>query len=1080
MSEDAAKTDQEKEKEEYQKLVVESCEYLLPILTKFKNLDTAPHHTLYHLGLIVDNTLKSFAAQYRTEDFFKVKDRRFNIGRIESKLLPQGINAEQTSRLKNLFNKFVVYVTQELGWVSAKLITDQLVLPRVLPVVREKQMFNLDLAKHYRNIIQTYCQNIRSLGNNQLIGLIALSAVFESKRLHIRFIESILNATSNDLIWLDEENPVLNIGNQEGNQQHIRVHNSTLLILLEKFRRQSSGVCLPEVKADQIRKAVHSLCNDYLKNQPIALSDLSLPTQLNKIIEIAGADYFMHRPAFFHAAMTGNQQQTPLAIETKLRTLTGKPVKRIKNIASLENGANSRLSNDLINSLNKHELLEEGSKLTDSIKPLSWQLETIKNVLKSLEGLSKQKASKHLQAILETPVPNLSLMSIWLIAWLNYLYAGHDNHEVNRKAKKSLKQNSILRYFSTVYRHVLPAFDNMDVADLEEDEWIELLQECLDNSKDSQLFKPLSRFVRFLIIQFNIPVLPMQDLEGNQGFSNVNANLVTPYEVYEILSKLMPSDNQNASSITRMQACALILGFFCGLRRKEVLGLRMTDIYGHSYRPYLYLRPHRDRGLKNAYSRRRLDLIDLVPEPYLKILMDWHQHQKSLGMKFLMSFSEHEIGDDKTIIDPVQEYCRQVTEDETFVFHGLRHSFANLHLIRILQISKPELSKWLGSAKRKFFEKDTHIIALDYFYSAENAKAFLKKYFPTQNQTLPRSTLLQLAMLLGHKVPETTSRSYLHLIDEIENNYFDPIDEKIKEGWINQYWTFEKPYQRTRFKNKLIDIEEEGAKKIDETKLMHTLYENALKQPVICQLDHLILEPSPLIIHDDLGSRENTDWPNPILVENIYPIYKQLFVYSTPVEDIASAFALPKQDVQSIRDNALAISEIKTSKGKPRFKHPFLLRRSNELEKRLNSLMKKIAKTEVDIEAIKSGIDLYLQGSQARNAYRVMLKNAEEFNNYLQLLKEIQLPVSQIGIRIYPSSHVDKTNDELNAYWTKQFQQTMQTSVKPALTRIYAPISTKAEFGQVEVEPLKIQNGNSEFLEYYQYAAFLLVLLMFS
>jgi hypothetical protein len=285
---------------------------------------------------------------------------------------------------------------------------------------------------------------------------------------------------------------------------------------------------------------------------------------------------------------------------------------------------------------------------------------------------------------------------------------------------------------------------------------------------------------------------------------------------------------------------------------------------------------------------------------------------------------------------------------------------------------------------------------------------------------------------------------------------------------------FYKSYQRTRFKKTLLD----DNKQIDEIKLIHRLYENALNQPVTCQLNHLILKPTALVIHNDFNNSENKDWPNPILVENIYPIYKQLFVHQTPIEDIAAAFNLPKQDIERIKDNALAISEIKTSKGKPRFKHPFLLRRSKELEIRLNKLMKKIARTEIDIEAIKPGIDLYLQASQAKNAHRVMLKNSAEFNNYLQLLKAIQLPVSQVGIRIYSSSCFNKTEDELKAYWTKKFQESMQSKAKPVSIKIFASISTREEFGQVEVEPVKNQNGKLEFQEHVQFANFLTALLV--
>jgi integrase len=1068
------KLQQEKEVEEYRQLLEDSCQFLLSKITKFTSISAAPDHTLYHLELIVDAIYKSVAEELRTIELFSIQKRRFNKAQIEQRLFIKEINPQQTSRLRNLFNQLVLYLTGELKWITKSAISDKLVLPKVLPVVREKQMFNLGLEKHYRNIISFHLKNLKTLSNGQLIGLIGLSTIFDSNRLHLIFLSAIVNSNAEDLLWITDSDVLLKIETEKLGKKSIRLHINTLIFLLEKFHRETTKASKFKTQNTDIRKAVQLLCQDYIKGQPKAISQLELPLQLNKIIEIAGAHYFMHRPAFFHAAMTGDLLQTPLPIETKVRVLTGNAVKRTRPIKKMPDEATSILSAELVDKLIQQEKLDNDEDVNTLVKPLSWQLKSISDLLKRLSGLSKKKAIVYIQILLETPSPSYSLMSLWLIAWLQQLYAGTDNHLVNRKAKQSLKKNSILRYFSTVYRHVLPVFDNIDAADLEEDEWVELLQTCLDRSNDSQLFNSLSRFVRFLTVQFNLTSLPLNELDGGIGFANVNANLITPYEVYEILSQLFASKDDGLGTAHRMQACALILGFFCGLRRKEVLGLRITDIYGHKHRPFLFLRTHKDRSLKNTYSRRRLDLADFIPEPYLKVLMDWHQHQSALNMKYLMSFSEHEIGGDKMVIDPVQEYCRQTTGDETFVFHGLRHSFANLYLIRVLQISKPNLRTWLGEEKRKQLKKTTDLLKLDEFYSLQQSKIFLKKYFPTENPNLPRSTLLQLAELLGHKVPNTTCRSYLHLIDEIEVEFFNRVDENIKESCIDQYWSFDKPYKRTRFKQRMLGED----KRIIETELIKKLYENRLEKTISFPLDSLILQQPSIKVVGELNVTSNDGWPNPLLVQYIYPIYKELFIYGTSEEDIAASFSVKTSDIQRVRSNALTIAAIKTSKGKPRFKHPFLLRRSKTLDKQLNKLMKRVAKKQIKVDEAKKGIDLYLKASQAKNAYRVMLKNAEEFKVYFLLLRLVGLPMNQVGIRIYPSSCFDKKHSELETYWTQQFQGLIKKKIKPVRVKFYSSIVTKAEFGQVEVEPLKQCNDDPEFLEHYQHAIFLFALLI--
>lgn len=1063
---------QQKEKE-YQQLIEDTCQLLLPKITKFSSLSIAPDQTLYHLGLIVDVTYKSVSDELRTIELFSTHQRRFNKDQIESKLFIKDINAEQTSRLKNLFNQFVLYLIRDLNWTTTFALTDKLVLPKVLPVVREKQMFNLGLEKHYLEIISDHLKNLKTLSNEQLIGLLGLSSIFHSSCLKPAFINAIVSAHHEDLLWITDSDVLLQIEINKLRGKAIRLHGNTLIILFEKFNREVTGKLNTKIQNADINLAIKKLCQAYIKAQPKAFSKLELPLHAKKIIEIAGSRYFMERPAFFHASMTGNLLQIPLAIETKLRILTGNAVKRTKPIKVLPDESTSRLSIDLVEQLMNQEKLDNESDENTLVKPLSWQLKSISDLLKRLHGLTKKKAIDHIQTVLEKPSPNYSLMSLWLIAWLQQLYAGKGNHEVNRKAKKGLKHNSILRYFSTVYRHVLPAFDNIEVADLEEDEWIDLLQICLDRANDKQLFKSLSRFVRFLNVQFNLTALPLNDLDGGNGFSNVNSNLITPYEVFDILNQLGVSRDDGLSPTLRMQACALIIGFFCGLRRKEVLGLRVTDIYGHKDRPFLFLRTHKNRNLKNSYSRRRLDLVDFIPKPYLKVLMDWHQHQSALNMKYFMSFSEHEIGDDNMIVDPVQEYCRQITGDETFVFHGLRHSFANLYLIRILQIHSPNLRKWLGEEKGKQLEETRELLELNEFYSVHYSKSFLKKYFPAENQTLPRSTLLQLAELLGHKVPDTTCRSYLHLIDEIEAEYFTPVDESIKEACIDQYWSFDNPYKRTRFKKMMQD----GGKQIIEINFIKTLYENRLDKKISFTMDSLMFKPPPIKVLGDLELTANNIFPSSNLVQFIYPIYRQLFVYGSFLEEISAAFSLPVDDVKRIKDNALKIAEIKTSKGKPRFKHPFLLRRSHKLDKKVNNLMKSLSNKQVEVEEIQKGLHVYLKASQSNKAYRVMLKNNHEFKAYLLLLKAIGVPMTQVGIRIYPSTCFEKKNNELETYWVQQFQDFIQRKTTPLRVKIYASIVTKAEFGQIEVEPLQSKDSGFEFLEHYQFAIFLFALL---
>ena len=610
---------------------------------------------------------------------------------------------------------------------------------------------------------------------------------------------------------------------------------------------------------------------------------------------------------------------------------------------------------------------------------------------------------------------------------------------------------------------------------------MELLQDAINSSKDREIGKHLGTFISFLQSHHNLMVLPLYELEGADLGSRVNANLLTPYEGYEILNFLLDSPNGYGmvSADRRMQACAFILGYFCGLRRKEVLGLRVSDIYGHPERPFLFVRPHQDRGLKNQYSRRRLALADFVPEPYLKVLMDWHHFRRGLGAQYFINIYAIGMAKDADAIGPVQSYCRQVTGDESFVFHGLRHSFANLYMLRIMQLHKLKLGVWFGGAKLNTLHSSPRLKEITYFYSVGNSILFVRKYFPTENELMPRSSLLQLSELLGHKVPDTTCKSYLHLIYEMETAYFEPTKTRLLESVLDQFWDFpeDKPYQKSRFKKKLLN----SSKYIDENKLALQLVKSVtgveLKEVSGVKFVPRKLEwyESVSLVQFDLENLSS----NVEVLGVLYPVLKSLFVLRNRPTVVANTFALPLELVEKIQQNVLSISELKTTKKHDRFRHPYVLRRSNKLEQDLSGLMTRLAKHNLKGETVNEGLTLYLKRAQKNRMYRTRLLDIEEFKSYFLMLKSLTVANTQVGLRVYPSSYHQKTDEELKVYWTKVFQGTASTRVEP-LIQIQSPITCANEFGNIELEPIKkLGEGKYEVLEHHQYAIYMLAVIFF-
>ncbi len=1089
MTLDNVQTNQEREAQ-YNELVDKSCRYWLPKLTKFTSLEQAESHTQFYIRLIVDAFLKGVDAKYRTFDLFTKPDHRFNLGVIETRVIKKDFEPQEVAVAQGLLNRFIDYVTNNLQWKSHQPMQEVLILPKVLPVVREKQMFNASLAHYYRSAIEFGLKFCATLDDHALLGLICLSTIFDSNLLHASSVKAVLKVKKSDFADLGDQKVRVYIDNGIVPGHFAQLHCITMVCLIERLRRSSIRDESTEkvFKSKDVQKCLKRFLNLFLKKSRSLPINLQLPMVLSQILEVAGAGYFMKRPAFFHPIMTQKMNYTPLSDEAKFRVLNG--VATVKKPSPKVQSMEPKQTKPLLSVQRAAQLFQHESDIQENGEPghlekvssFSGQLTVMKQILKTLESMTKNKALLFLNDRLAHPPQTVSLMSIWLVSWLQYLYSEERGQKINQhRLKANLKVGAIMRYFRGVYSLVLAVFDNIDVANLEEEDWIDLLQEVIDRSKDNEIGKHLGSFIHFLQWQHNVMALPLHELEGTDIASRVNANLLTPFEGYEILKFLLTPKTARDQVMPehRIMACAFILGYFCGLRRNEAMGLRVLDIYGSPERPFMFVRSHKARGLKNQYSRRRLDLVDFVPKPYLEALMNWHKFRVNMKGEYLLNTFLTGMANDNDVINPVRDYCRQITGDETFVFHGLRHSFANVYMLRLMQVDKPEVGGWFGGAKLKYLDSHQDLDTLKQFYSRGQSINFVRKYFPTENQVMPRSTLLQLGELLGHKVPDTTCKSYLHLIYEMESTYFETTPQSVLEAAIDQFWVFpsDKPYQRTRFKKKLFG-DSRYSKSIDEHKLIEqgVLQVLELKLEKFCgfeTIDSVTLKDNkPAVSAFDLTNLA----ANPSILGLLYPIIQQLFVFRNPPLEVAKAFGLPFELIAKIQTNVLAVSELKTSKGSDRFNHPYTLRRGHALEKRLNQLMKQLSLGAFECADVASGLKLYLNHARKKALYRVRLVDERSFEDYFRLLKFMKLPNSKIRVRIHPSIYHEKSAAELETHWSKLFKEVSNSKANP-LIAINARIACGNEFGNVELEPIEIdKTGKIVLLEHYQYAIYLLAI----
>ena len=193
-----------------------------------------------------------------------------------------------------------------------------------------------------------------------------------------------------------------------------------------------------------------------------------------------------------------------------------------------------------------------------------------------------------------------------------------------------------------------------------------------------------------------------------------------------------------------------ILGYRCGLRRMEVLRLRLMDCHLFG-RAMLLIRPFAERSLKSRNATRAIPLYVLLEPDELQLLSEWVQIREQSGAQdesylFVLAEIGHDPISQEMAMSRVHEAMRQATGDERIHFHHLRHSFANQLLWRL------SLSQIAPEA-----------LPHDLRDEQQAARQFVARLLGTRQQT--RKHLYALTSLLGHSTPEITLNHYVHNLD---------------------------------------------------------------------------------------------------------------------------------------------------------------------------------------------------------------------------------------------------------------------------------------------------------------------------
>lgn len=485
-----------------------------------------------------------------------------------------------------------------------------------------------------------------------------------------------------------------------------------------------------------------------------------LPGQstLNSLLKIAGAFASTSLPPFIVAYAKGILPSASLPDERWHRAISGQNVALPKAIKERK----------IRPFKEKNFLLSTQQKLRKQLCQIIFPDNGDQNlpnstIIKNIECFQEENENK------ACPIIQL------LVGWGIFLLQDRRYEETPHKLKTALKQSSVQTYITQIGNILIKSIrwrnpTIMDVKELQE-VFTEIGTELKKTSKTNpdkaedneydnasiNTIRTLNLFHWYLEVCYNVSydcIAALIKSANEPSRVRVSAQIILPNEFKELL-RTFNFEKISQSRIDAIACCILILAYRFGLRRREILGLRIKDIVILCDFE-LSVVSHRGRGTKSSSAKRNLPDYLPVPEEELNFLKKWIEkrtkERKAKPGSYLFTASEFEtrmFADNEltlTIIDRI----KKVTDDRSVLHHG-RHSFYNNLLLQ------------------STLRSDIPIITYPAVIS--QAEKLSSKYLEAVmgNGKTGRQKLHAIAMLSGHADVATGFFSYFHLCDWLLN-----------------------------------------------------------------------------------------------------------------------------------------------------------------------------------------------------------------------------------------------------------------------------------------------------------------------
>lgn len=475
---------------------------------------------------------------------------------------------------------------------------------------------------------------------------------------------------------------------------------------------------------------------------------------LKRLIQLGTAAALIHIPPFMVAYATNQLPSANLPDERWLRVVFAKPCT-----------VPVRESSQITKYSRKRFLLSDQKKLRLTL------CQTIYPHGSEDKG-SVSDAKVRIEDFIRThdkACPIIQLLAQWSISLLSQRQDTDSPHRTSAE----LAMSTVRNYVTNIGNTLIDAFRWQNPLILDEDDLQTIYQDIKltlqkksrrnsnkapDSSFDTKSHTFIDTFNLFhwyLEKTFNVSFIPAAPLiqsirDDKRTIAQVSAQLILPREYRQLLETY----NVNAPKRTRLESiacCILILAYRMGLRRSEILGLRVKDALLNPLE--IRISKHKGRPTKTPCATRRLPEYLPIPEDEKEVLRQWISRRRDepkvrpTSYLFTETRFSKDMLDDHQLIPEILKNLKIITNDPDTNLHHCRHSFYTQ-----LMFQSAVSEKIPAIMTPAFVEQGCR--PEDAYWEAVMG-----------NTATGRNKIHALTMLAGHSGVDVGMNTYMHLSD---------------------------------------------------------------------------------------------------------------------------------------------------------------------------------------------------------------------------------------------------------------------------------------------------------------------------